>query len=183
MKSPLLLTASCLLGLLLLTSCLDPNYYGGGSFYGSYSYTSLPYGYRTVYVSGAPYYYYGSRWYRHHGGRYISCARPHGYHGSIGRTRYRHGSNWHRNSGSHYTPRAHTPSYKSYRKPDYHRKSSSNYSSHSGSHPSHGNYRSASTSSRTAAPSRSSMQSNKSRSHSNSSGLRANLGRERSHNR
>ncbi|MCP5537769.1 MAG: hypothetical protein H7A51_16235 [Akkermansiaceae bacterium] len=39
----------------------------------------LPYGYRTVYVGGVPYYYNGSHWYRRSHGRYISCPRPRGY--------------------------------------------------------------------------------------------------------
>lgn len=154
MKKQLLLLIPCLFGILLLSSCVDPNYYGGGSYYGSYSYTTLPYGYRTVYVSGAPYYYYGNRWYRHHGGRYISCARPHGYHGSIGRVHhhghsishlphgyrtvvvgghryYHHGSSWYRKSGSHYTRCASPSGYKGpsshhphYRGSDHHQRSS-----------------------------------------------------------
>ena len=105
--------------------------------YGSSSYSALPYGYNTVHVSGVPYYYYGNRWYRRSSGRYISCSRPHGYHGSIGHSGhhynhgisrlphgyrsvtvgdsryYNHGSNWYRKSGSRYVTCARPTSYRS----------------------------------------------------------------------
>jgi hypothetical protein len=126
MKTPFLLGALGALTLLLLSSCVDPSYYGGSVHYGSASYATLPYGYDTVHVSGTPYYHYGSQWYRRSSGRYISCSRPHGYHGSIGHSRhqsshgishlpygyrsvtvgsssyYNHGSTWYRKSGSRY---------------------------------------------------------------------------------
>jgi len=141
MKTPLLLSVLCALVLLLLPSCADPNYYGsssyGSSYYGSSSYSTLPYGYNTVHVSGVPYYYYGNSWYRRSSGRYISCSRPHGYHGSIGHSGhhynhgisrlphgyrsvtvgdsryYNHGSNWYRKSGSRYVTCARPTSYRS----------------------------------------------------------------------
>ncbi len=126
MKTPFLLTALGALTLLLLSSCVDPGYYGGSAHYSSASYTTLPHGYNTVYVSGTPYYHHGSQWYRRSSGRYINCSRPHGYHGSIGHSRhqssygishlpygyrsvtvgssnyYNHGSTWYRKSGSRY---------------------------------------------------------------------------------
>ena len=126
MKTPFLLGALGALTLLLLSSCVDPNYYGESVHYGSASYTTLPNGHNTVYVSGTPYYHHGSQWYRRSSGRYISCSRPHGYHGSIGHSGhhsshgisrlpygyrsvtvgsssyYNHGSTWYRRSGSRY---------------------------------------------------------------------------------
>lgn len=126
MKTPFLLGALGALTLLLLSSCVDPNYYGESVHYGSASYTTLPNGHNTVYVSGTPYYHHGSQWYRRSSGRYISCSRPHGYHGSIGHSGhhsshgisrlpygyrsvtvgsssyYNHGSTWYRKSGSRY---------------------------------------------------------------------------------
>ena len=51
---PLLLFAA--LGVFLLSSCVDPNYYHTGNTRTSYStsatFTTLPHGYRTIYVSG-----------------------------------------------------------------------------------------------------------------------------------
>ena len=113
------------LGILSLSSCVDPNYYEGS--YGSSSstiFTTLPHGYSTIYVSGSPYYYYGSTWYRRSGNHYVHCSRPHGYHGNVGRPHhyngisslpygyrttyvggnryYNHGSTWYRKSGSRY---------------------------------------------------------------------------------
>lgn len=123
---PLISLAS--LSIFLLSSCVDPNYYNTGSSGTSYStsatFTTLPHGYRTVYVSGNPYYYCGSRWYRRSGSHYITCARPYGYYGTIGRTHhyqsvsrlpygyrstyvgghryYTHRNTWYRKSGSRY---------------------------------------------------------------------------------
>lgn len=125
MKTPFLLGALGALTLLLLSSCVDPSYYGESVHYGSTGYSTLPSGYNTVHVSGTPYYHYGSQWYRGSSGRYISCSRPYGYHGSIGHSRhsshgishlpygyrsvtvgsssyYNHGSSWYRRSGSRY---------------------------------------------------------------------------------
>jgi len=141
MKTSLLLVALCTLVLLLLPSCVDPNYYGSSSYgsihYGSSSYSALPYGYNTVHVSGVPYYYYGNRWYRRSSGRYISCSRPHGYQGSIGHSSqhynhgisrlpygyrsvsvgnsryYNHGSTWYRKSGNRYVTCQRPTSYRS----------------------------------------------------------------------
>ncbi len=45
----------------------------------------MPVGHKVIYVGGISYYYYGNSWYRRNNGRYIGCARPHGYNGSIGR--------------------------------------------------------------------------------------------------
>ena len=123
---PLISLAS--LSIFLLSSCVDPNYYNTGSSGTSYStsatFTTLPHGYRTIYVSGNPYYYCGSRWYRRSGSHYITCARPYGYYGTIGRTHhyqsvsrlpygyrstyvgghryYTHRNTWYRKSGSRY---------------------------------------------------------------------------------
>jgi hypothetical protein len=118
---PTILTA---LGIFSLCSCVDPNYYGASYGYtGSATITSLPYGYHTVYVSGTPYYYFGTTWYRRHGSHYITCPRPHGYHGNLGKYHhhnlshlphgyqttyigghryYTHGNTWYRKSGSGY---------------------------------------------------------------------------------
>lgn len=102
--------------LFLLPSCADYGYYGYGGGYGPASYGSslavLPYGYTRVYVGSTPYWYHGNRWYRYSGGRYIHCARPHGYRGH-----------------SHYHHRHYTRPYSSYSRPyhglsHYHRSSS-----------------------------------------------------------
>lgn len=123
--SLLLLT---ILSALSLSSCVDPNYYNSGNTGTSYStsatFTTLPHGYRTIYVSGSPYYYCGSRWYRRSGSHYVTCARPYGYYGTVGRSHqyhgishlpygcrttyvgghryYTHGNTWYRKSGSRY---------------------------------------------------------------------------------
>ena len=125
MNNAFLTTVLTALGILSLSSCVDPTYYEGGyKSSGSATFTTLPHGYSTIYVSGNPYYYHGSRWYRRSGSHYINCSRPHGYHGNIGsphhysgtsrlpygyRTTYvggsryyNHGSTWYRKSGSRY---------------------------------------------------------------------------------
>ncbi len=125
MNNAFLTTVLTALGILSLSSCVDPTYYEGGyRSSGSATFTTLPHGYSTIYVSGNPYYYHGSRWYRRSGSHYINCSRPHGYHGNIGsphhysgtsrlpygyRTTYvggsryyNHGSTWYRKSGSRY---------------------------------------------------------------------------------
>ena len=125
MNNAFLTTALTALGILSLSSCVDPTYYEGGyRSSGSATFTTLPHGYSTIYVSGNPYYYHGSRWYRRSGSHYINSSRPHGYHGNIGsphhysgvsrlpygyRTTYvggsryyNHGSTWYRKSGSRY---------------------------------------------------------------------------------
>ena len=125
MNNTFLTTILTALGLLTLSSCVDPYYYEGGySSSSSAIFTTLPHGYTTIYVGGNPYYYHGSRWYRRSGSHYIHCSRPHGYHGSIGRPHhysgisrlpygyrttyvgghryYNHGSTWYRKSGSRY---------------------------------------------------------------------------------
>lgn len=148
MKTPLLLLSLSAVSLLLLSSCVDPNYYGGSAYYGSSSYsssyTTMPYGYTTVHVSGVPYYYYGNSWYRRSGSRYISCARPHGYSGSIG-----HSSRYssYRRPGPSYTTRAHSggsysPSYRSIKPSTQHYRPGPSYQSGSPRHPSpSGTYR------------------------------------------
>ena len=125
MNKAFLTTVLTALGILSLSSCVDPTYYEGGyRSSGSAIFTTLPHGYSTIYVSGNPYYYHGSRWYRRSGSHYINCSRPHGYHGNIGRPHhysgvsrlpygyrttyvggsryYNHGSTWYRKSGSRY---------------------------------------------------------------------------------
>ena len=125
MNKVFLTTVLTALGILSLSSCVDPTYYEGGyRSSSSATFTTLPYGYSTIYVSGNPYYYHGSRWYRRSGSHYIHCSRPHGYHGNIGRPHhysgvsrlpygyrttyvggsryYNHGSTWYRKSGSRY---------------------------------------------------------------------------------
>ncbi|MDB4054791.1 hypothetical protein N9496_02230 [Akkermansiaceae bacterium] len=125
MNKAFLTTVLTALGILSLSSCVDPTYYEGGyRSSGSATFTTLPHGYSTIYVSGNPYYYHGSRWYRRSGSHYINCSRPHGYHGNIGRPHhysgvsrlpygyrttyvggsryYNHGSTWYRKSGSRY---------------------------------------------------------------------------------
>lgn len=139
---PLIIFAG--LSLFLLSSCVDPNYYNTGTTYsGSATFTTLPHGYRTIYVSGTPYYYYGSSWYRRSGGHYISCSRPYGYHGTVGRPHhyhgisrlpygcrttyvgghryYTHGSTWYRKSGSRYVRCSKPSSYHSDRHKTHHR--------------------------------------------------------------
>ena len=92
------------IALLILPSCVDPGYYAGSSYRsGSSSYSSLPYGYRTVNVGSNPYYYSGNSWYTRNNGRYTSCARPHGYNGSIGR-HSSYSSNRYNTSSSHRYP-------------------------------------------------------------------------------
>ena len=112
------------LAILSLCSCVDPYYGGGYSYSGSATFSTLPLGYRTIYVGGTPYYYYDNRWYRRSGGHYITCPRPLGYHGSLGKHHhyssisrlpygcrttyvgghryYHHGNTWYRKSGSGY---------------------------------------------------------------------------------
>ncbi|MFK7911271.1 MAG: hypothetical protein AB8F34_11825 [Akkermansiaceae bacterium] len=74
--------------LFLLPSCADYGYYGyNGATHSSGSYGSslrvLPHGYTRVTIGSTPYWHHGNRWYRHSGGRYIHCARPSGYRGSL----------------------------------------------------------------------------------------------------
>jgi hypothetical protein len=150
------------LGILSLSSCVDPNYYEGS--YGSSSstiFTTLPHGYSTIYVSGSPYYYYGSTWYRRSGNHYVHCSRPHGYHGNVGRPHhyngisslpygyrttyvggnryYNHGSTWYRKSGSRYVTCAKPSGHHSYTPKSDHR--SYKHSDHdTRSAPSRGNH-------------------------------------------
>lgn len=143
MKTSLLLCAVGSLAMFLFTSCADPNYYNGGTTYhSSSSFTTLPSGYRTVHVSGVPYYYHGNDWYRRSSGRYIRCARPYGYYGPVGRVScypgygisslsygyrscvvggnryYHHGNTWYRRNGSRYVvcprPRGYNGPYMNY---------------------------------------------------------------------
>lgn len=112
------------LAILSLCSCVDPYYGGGYSYSGSATFSTLPLGYRTIYVGGTPYYYCDNRWYRRSGGHYILCPRPLGYHGSLGKHHhyssisrlpygcrttyvgghryYHHGDTWYRKSRSGY---------------------------------------------------------------------------------
>ncbi len=82
MKIKLLSLSICLVGIVALSSCVVPP--GGVVTSSSVGLSVLPRGYNTVYVGGSPYYYSRNSWYRRSGNRYIRCARPHGYHGSIG---------------------------------------------------------------------------------------------------
>lgn len=125
MKHRILLPILTALLALCVSSCVDPYYYDDSTtFSASASYTTLPHGYQTVYVSGIPYYYCGSRWYRRSGSHYIVCSRPYGYYGHLGRSYhhysisrlpygcrttyvgghryYNHGDKWYRKSGSGY---------------------------------------------------------------------------------
>lgn len=155
MNHPLLHIALGMIAAVLLSSCVDPNYYGGSYGYvGSSSYSTLPYGYQTVYVSGTPYYYHGKSWYRYHGGRYVVCPRPYGYHGSIGHTHhhgtisrlpygcrkvvvhgrpyYNHGNHWYRKSGSRYVTCSKPSGYRDHKKhtPYDHHKKNTRYDHH-----------------------------------------------------
>lgn len=164
---PLLLFAA--LGVFLLSSCVDPNYYHTGNTRTSYStsatFTTLPHGYRTIYVSGTPYYYCGTRWYRRSGSHYVTCARPYGYYGTIGRSHhyhglsrlpygcrttyvgghryYTHGNTWYRKSGSRYVTCSKPSSYHSDRHKAHHRsgkhKDQYKKSDHKKSHHKHDN--------------------------------------------
>lgn len=122
------------LAILSLCSCVDPYYGGSYSYSGSATFTTLPYGYHTIYVGSTPYYYFDNRWYRRSGSHYVICPRPHGYHGSLGKHHhyrsvsrlpygcrttyvhghryYTHGDTWYRKSGSGYVtcpkPSGHT---------------------------------------------------------------------------
>lgn len=138
MKIPSALITLSAVALLLLPSCVVPEHYAGSGYYTDTSLSTLPCGYRTVHVSGVPYYYYENNWYRRSGDRYINCSRPYGYKGSIGRhyhnnhevtrlpygyrttiisgTRYyNHGNNWYRRSGNRYAscpkPHGHSGNY------------------------------------------------------------------------
>ncbi|MGJ8678117.1 MAG: hypothetical protein ACSHX0_11410 [Akkermansiaceae bacterium] len=93
MQIKISLLAISALSLFVLPSCVVPQYSGATPAYASPSYNSpvvntsirvLPQGYRTVYVSGSPYYYHGNSWYRRYNNRYISCPRPQAYRGNIG---------------------------------------------------------------------------------------------------
>ena len=134
MNHPILLPTLTALGILSLCSCVDPYYGGGYSYSGTATFSTLPHGYHTIYVGGAPYYYCDNRWYRRSGSHYVICPRPHGYHGSLGSTHhyrsvsrlpygyrttyvgghryYAHGNTWYRKSGSGYVtcqkPSAHS---------------------------------------------------------------------------
>ncbi len=144
---PLIILAS--LSILSLSSCVDPNYYNTGTSYSSSTtFTALPHGYSTIYVSGTPYYHYGSRWYRRSGSHYIRCSRPYGYYGNIGQSHryhgisqlpsgcrttyigghryYTHGDTWYRKHGSRYVTcskpsKHHSNRNKSYQRDHKHR--------------------------------------------------------------
>ena len=63
MNNAFLTTVLTALGILSLSSCVDPTYYEGGySSSGSATFTTLPHGYSTIYDSGNPYYYHGGNW-------------------------------------------------------------------------------------------------------------------------
>ncbi|MBT8036208.1 MAG: hypothetical protein KJO21_01570 [Verrucomicrobiae bacterium] len=119
------------IALITLSSCVDPNIYGGSgygsAYYSSSSYSTLPYGYRTVRVSGTPYYYYGNSWYRRSSGRYISCSRPHGYHGTIGRHSYHHSRSITHSPHRYRSPYTGSSRYSSHNKDWNHRHSNNHY--------------------------------------------------------
>ncbi len=105
--------------------------YGSESFrsptYSNRSFSTLPPGYRTIYVGGSPYYNRGSSWYRHNNGRYVRCPRPYGYshpprygygypsgitvlphgyrtHAYHGTLYYSHGNSWYQRRHGRYYP-------------------------------------------------------------------------------
>ena len=95
-----------------LSSCVGPTHvyrdsapidtYQGANTYKD-SYSVLPVGYQTVWVSGAPYYFYGNSWYRRSNSRFIRSSRPIGYKGSIGRSFSNSSKYRSRSYGSRYT--------------------------------------------------------------------------------
>lgn len=165
MKHRILLPVLTALLVLCLSSCVDPYYYDDNTTLSvSASYTTLPHGYQTVYVSGIPYYYCGSRWYRRSGSHYIVCSRPYGYYGHIGRPYhhhsiqrlpygcrttyvgghryYTHNNKWYRKSGSGYVAcakpkshHAHAP--KTYQKSKKHQNHGHKSHSYKGKHKTH----------------------------------------------
>lgn len=93
------------LSLLLLPSCVVPaDYYGAPSAHSSIR--VLPAGYKTVYVSGSPYYYHNNYWYKPYNGRYIQSSRPRNYYGPIGRSSYNYN-----HQGLHRLPSGYTSTY------------------------------------------------------------------------
>lgn len=82
MRNKFLALITCSFAVLSASSCVVPD--GNLASYSTTSLSVLPTGYRTVHVGGNPYYYARNSWYRRSNGRYISCSRPHGYHGSVG---------------------------------------------------------------------------------------------------